>query len=181
MSNVSTKPTRAEAEAAADQARQYRQRGEPVPEAIRKTALALYADDLPTPSSSDDQPRQTTARKRARKPTTGNRAAPTNAPRFNGTAGINVMAATTARTSADTLPPLAAFTWWALWRRADDHGRVTASVSTLADDTNMSEKTVKRMTSKLKAAGLLTLEKRGSSTTHRPNLYRLHAVPEAAS
>ena len=118
------------------------------------------------------------ARARARRPVVRGSADPTNAPRWNGAAGCNAMSATVERTPAATLPPMAVLAWWELWRRADDHGRVTASINAIAARTNMSRASVKRATAALAAAGMLTRVERGSSKTHKPNLYHLDAVPE---
>jgi hypothetical protein len=129
------------------------------------------------PEDEADTPAPTRPRRRAN-PATGNRRNPTNAPRFNGPAGINVFAATVATLAPKVLPPSAVSTWFALWRRADDHGRAHASVPALAAETNLSQKTVKRSTKRLAELGFLELIKRGSSVTHIPNLYRLHAMPD---
>ena len=135
--------------------------------------------DAPAASPPSNATGRTRGRRRER-PATGNRAKPTNAPRFNGPAGINAFRATCRELAGDPrMSAAAAHVWRVIWTYADDHGRASVSITTVAADAVIDRRTVTRATSKLADLGLLTTLKRGASATHRPNLYRLSAtVPE---
>lgn len=125
------------------------------------------------PASTVDQPRG----KRQKRPSTGNRSKPTNAPRFNGNAGVNVFRDLMQASDAEGIPSPAVCVWFALWTYAHDDGTATVSNTTLANVTHMSRRHVVNMVKVLAERGLLTVLKRGSSQSHTPNMYRLNATP----
>jgi hypothetical protein len=123
-----------------------------------------------------ETPPPTRPRRRAA-PATGNRARPTNAPRFNGPAGINVFDATCDTLDFNALPKTCRAVWRAAWSGADDSGRVAIGHNKLARRAGLGRRSTIDAVKLLGNLGMMLLLKKGSNLTHDANVYRLRAEP----